>query len=43
MLYLEERDELDRIDETPRIERLRQIPLETIKIISLFAATAPKG
>ncbi len=43
MYYLEERDKLDRIDGTPRMERLRQIPPETGKFISILAASAPKG
>jgi predicted O-methyltransferase YrrM len=43
MNYLEELDTKDRINGTPRMERLRQIPPETGKFISLLAATAPKG
>jgi len=43
MLYLEELDTKDRIDGTPRMERLRQIPPETGKFVSLLAASAPKG
>ncbi len=43
MEYLEELDTKDRIDGTPRMERLRQIPPETGKFISLLAASAPKG
>jgi len=43
MEYLEELDTKDRIDGTPRIERLRQIPPETGKFVSLLAASAPKG
>jgi len=43
MKYLEELDTSDRIDGTPRMERLRQIPHETGKFVSLLAASAPKG
>lgn len=43
MEYLEELDTKDRIDGTSRIERLRQIPPETGKFLSLLAASAPKG
>jgi caffeoyl-CoA O-methyltransferase len=43
MEYLEEQDRKDRINGTPRMERLRQIPPETGKFISLLAASAPKG
>jgi len=43
MEYLEELDTQDRIDGTPRMERLRQIPHETGKFVSILAATAPKG
>ncbi len=43
MEYLEELDTKDRIDEIPRMERLRQIPPETGKFVSLLAASAPKG
>jgi predicted O-methyltransferase YrrM len=43
MKYLEELDAQDRINETPRMERLRQIPPETGKFISILAASAPKG
>jgi len=43
MEYLEELDTSDRIDGTPRMERLRQIPHETGKFVSLLAASAPKG
>jgi len=43
MEYLEELDTSDRIDGTPRMERLRQIPPETGKFVSLLAASAPKG
>ena len=43
MEYLEDLDTKDRIDGTPRMERLRQIPPETGKFVSLLAASAPKG
>ncbi|MFX1470174.1 MAG: O-methyltransferase [Promethearchaeota archaeon] len=43
MKYLEELDTKDRTNGTPRMERLRQIPPETGKFISLLAASAPKG
>lgn len=43
MEYLEELDTRDRIDGTPRMERLRQIPPETGKFLSILAASAPKG
>ncbi|MFX1364956.1 MAG: O-methyltransferase [Promethearchaeota archaeon] len=43
MEYLEELDAKDRIDGTTRMERLRQIPPETGKFISLLAASAQKG
>ena len=43
MRYLEEKDQRDRLDGTPRMERLRQIPPETGKFISILAACAPAG
>ena len=43
MEYLEEIDSKDRNDGTPRLKRLRQIPPETGKFVSLLAASAPKG
>ena len=43
MLYLEERDALDRADGTPRSERLRQIPPETGRYIAMIAATSLSG
>lgn len=43
MKFLEEIDSKDRIDGTPRLERLRQIPRETGKFLSILAASAPKG
>ena len=43
MKTLENLDKKDRIDGTPRLERLRQIPPETGKFLSILAASAPKG
>jgi predicted O-methyltransferase YrrM len=43
MKYLEEKDTKDREDGTPRMQRLRQIPPETGKFLSLMAANAPEG
>jgi caffeoyl-CoA O-methyltransferase len=43
MEYLEGLDNKDRVDGTPRMDRLRQIPPETGKFIALLAASAPKG
>jgi len=43
MEYLEDLDTKDRINGTPRMKRLRQIPSETGKFISILAASAPKG
>jgi len=43
MRQLEEIDALDRTDGTPRMKRLRQIPPEVGKFISLLAAAAPAG
>ena len=43
MKYLENIDARDRTDGTPRMQRMRQIPPETGKFISLLAASAPKG
>lgn len=43
MRYLEEIDAKDRLDGTPRLTRLRQIPPETGKFIALLAASAPEG
>ena len=43
MKYLEKLDAEDRVNETPRMERLRQIPRETGKFLSILAAGAPKG
>jgi len=43
MKYLEKIDAEDRVDGTPRLERLRQIPPETGKFLSILAAGAPNG
>ncbi len=43
MKRLEEIDARDRTDGTARIDRLRQIPPETGKFISLLASSAPEG
>ncbi|MHA1987300.1 MAG: O-methyltransferase [Promethearchaeota archaeon] len=43
MKFLEDIDSRDRIDGTPRLDRLRQIPRETGKFLSILAASAPKG
>lgn len=43
MQQLETRDAADRLDGTPRLERLRQIPPETGRFIALLAASAPAG
>ena len=43
MNYLEQIDAKDRVDGTPRSQRLRQIPPETGKFLALFAANAPEG
>ena len=43
MKYLEKIDAEDRINGTPRMERLRQIPPETGKFLSILAAGAPNG
>ncbi len=43
MKFLEDIDSSDRIDGTPRLDRLRQIPRETGKFLSILAASAPKG
>ncbi|MFX1452106.1 MAG: O-methyltransferase, partial [Promethearchaeota archaeon] len=43
MNYLEELDKEDRVDGTSRMKRLRQIPPETGKFISILAASSPKG
>ena len=43
MRDLEARDELDRSDGTPRMQRLRQIPPVTGRFLALWAASAPPG
>ncbi|MFW9894643.1 MAG: O-methyltransferase [Candidatus Thorarchaeota archaeon] len=43
MQFLEEIDARDRNDGTPRLKRLRQIPPETGKFLSILAASAPDG
>jgi predicted O-methyltransferase YrrM len=43
MRELEERDERDRDDGTPHLERLRQITPDTGRFIALWAASAPAG
>ena len=43
MRHLEAIDERDRVDGTPRMQRMRQVPPEAGKFIALLAATAPEG
>ena len=43
MRYLEERDYKDRRDGTTHLKRLRQIPPETGRFISLITSLAPEG
>jgi predicted O-methyltransferase YrrM len=43
MRHLEQIDAGDRVDGTPRMERLRQVPPETGRFIALLAASAPDG
>lgn len=43
MQYLEQVDARDRLDGTPRQQRLRQIPPETGKFLALMASSAPPG
>lgn len=43
MKYLEEIDARDRVDGTPGLQRLRQIPAETGKLIALLLAGSPAG
>ena len=43
MVALESRDAADRLDGTPRLDRLRQIPPETGRFLALLAASAPDG
>jgi predicted O-methyltransferase YrrM len=43
MHQLEKEDAQDRVDGTPRLQRLRQIPPDTGKFLALLAANAPDG
>ena len=43
MRLLEQIDARDREDGTPRAQRLRQIPPDTVKFLALLAANAPEG
>lgn len=43
MRTLEKVDAQDRLDGTPRLQRMRQIPADTGKFIALLAASAPEG
>lgn len=43
MAFLEAVDARDRLDGTPKAQRLRQIPPETGKLLALLAACAPPG
>ncbi len=43
MRELEERDARDRLDDTPQLERLRQIPPETGRFLAILCASAPAG
>lgn len=43
MRFLEQMDEIDRRNGTPRADRLRQIPPVTGRFLALMAATAPVG
>jgi predicted O-methyltransferase YrrM len=43
MRYLEDIDSKDRVNGTPRMERLRQVPPETGKLLAILAASAPEG
>jgi len=43
MLYLEDLNKKDRLDNTPHLLRLRQIPPETGRFLALLAASAPEG
>ena len=43
MRALEDRDAVDRVDGTPQLDRLRQIPPETGRFLALLAATSPLG
>lgn len=43
MRELEELDDRDRRDDTPQLERLRQIPAETGRFLAILCAGAPEG
>jgi predicted O-methyltransferase YrrM len=43
MQRLEQIDAQDRLDGTPRTQRLRQIPAETGQFLAILAASAPPG
>jgi caffeoyl-CoA O-methyltransferase len=43
MVYLEELDEKDRKNGTPKLQRLRQVPKETGKFIAVMLACSPEG
>jgi caffeoyl-CoA O-methyltransferase len=43
MQALEQIDARDRLDGTPRLQRLRQVPPETGRFLALLAASAPDG
>ena len=43
MQRLEQIDARDRLDGTPRLQRLRQVPPETGRFLALLAASAPEG
>jgi caffeoyl-CoA O-methyltransferase len=43
MRELEELDAQDRLDDTPMLERLRQIPPETGRLLAILCASAPEG
>lgn len=43
MSFLEALDARDRVDGTPKAQRLRQIPPETGRFLALLAASAPPG
>jgi len=43
MQELENRDAVDRVDGTARLDRLRQIPAETGQFLALLAASTPEG
>ncbi|OHD60814.1 MAG: methyltransferase [Spirochaetes bacterium GWF1_49_6] len=43
MKYLEDLDRKDRADDTPRMQRLRQVPPETGRLLTLIAVNTPAG